>query len=307
MAETQEHATTRTGYIEMKKKKGWGAVYCALVGGSLYYYKTADGEPKGFIDLKGCTFSDSVKGEKGDKKKNLFSLLLDGKEVFGASVSSQSDLEGWKKDLTEAFTQEHAEAPEGSGIKRKKQTVGMGIKKGVSSKAAQSAVGKKVMKSIINEETTTLLNALKALVQAESGSSKKSDELEGNIIKIAVKAFLLVENKNLKGSDFLKADQPLRTAFNLLVKVFNGRRRAKRERVIEALEKVEKELKEAERVIVELLSPWISTKNMMRLTSVFSTVGNLKFLETIFYDDSIEDELEKLIDAMDYYTQFHYH
>jgi hypothetical protein len=163
------------------------------------------------------------------------------------------------------------------------------------------------MKSIVNEETTTLLNALKALVQAESGSSKKAEELEANIIKIAVKAFLLVENKDLKGSDFLKADAPLRTAFNLLVKVFNGRRRAKRERVIEALEKVEKELKEAERIIVELLSPHIQTKNMMRLTSVFSTVGNLKFLETIFYDDSIEDELEKLIDAMDYYTQFHYH
>lgn len=152
-----------------------------------------------------------------------------------------------------------------------------------------------------------MLNALKALVQAESGSAKKAEQLEADIIKIAVKAFLLVENKDLKGSDFLKADAPLRTAFNLLVKVFNGRRRAKRERVIEALEKVEKELVEAQRIIIDLLAPHIQTKNMMRLTNIFSTVGNLKFLETIFYDDSIEDELEKLIDAMDYYTQFHYH
>jgi len=125
-------------------------------------------------------------------------------------------------------------------------------------------------------------------------------------LKIAVKSFLLVENKDLKGSDFLKADAPLRAAFNLLVKVFNGRRRAKRERVIEALEKVEKELLEAQRIIIELLSPHLKAKNMMCLTSIFSTIGNLKFLETIFYDDSIEEELEKLIDAMDYYTQFHY-
>jgi len=117
---------------------------------------------------------------------------------------------------------------------------------------------------------------------------------------------LLVENKSIKGSDLLKADAPLRNAFNLLVKVFNGRRIAKRERVIEALEKVEKELQEAQRIIVELLSPHITTKNMMKLTSVFSVVGNLKFFETVFYDDSVEDELEKLIDAMDYYTQFHY-
>jgi hypothetical protein len=299
--------STRTGYIEMKKK-GWHAVYCILIGGTLHYYKTAsDSEPKGSIDLKGCTFSDTAKGEKSDKKKNLFSLVNDGKEVFVGTVASQSDLEAWKKEFTDAFTKDHADAPASTGGKRKKQTVGMSLKKGAASKGAKSSVGKKVMKSIINEETTTLLNALKALVQAESGSSKKAEELEANIIKIAVKAFLLVENKDLKGSDFLKADAPLRTAFNLLVKVFNGRRRAKRERVIEALEKVEKELKEAERIIIELLSPHIQTKNMMRLTSVFSTVGNLKFLETIFYDDSIEDELEKLIDAMDYYTQFHYH
>eukprot|EP01126_Amoeba_proteus_P027737 TRINITY_DN2747_c0_g1_i2.p1 TRINITY_DN2747_c0_g1~~TRINITY_DN2747_c0_g1_i2.p1 ORF type:complete len:164 (+),score=37.40 TRINITY_DN2747_c0_g1_i2:538-1029(+) len=163
------------------------------------------------------------------------------------------------------------------------------------------------MKAIINDETTSLLNALKALVQAESGDAKKAEDLEKGIVKIAVKAYLLVENKDLKGSDFLKADKPLRNAFNLLVKVFNGRRRAKRDRVVEALQKVEVELLAAQKIIIELLAPHISSKNMMAITNTFSTVGNLKFLETIFYDESIEDELEKLIDAMDYYTQFHYH
>lgn len=49
------------------------------------------------------------------------------------------------------------------------------------------------------------------------------------------------------------ADKPLRDAFNLLVKVFNGRQRAKKERVIEALVKVEGHLKQAEKVITELL------------------------------------------------------
>jgi len=299
-------AATRTGYLEMKVKKGgYQVVYTVLVGSTLYYYKNvSDEKPKGTTELKGCTFSDSVKGEK---KKNHFGLSKDGKEVFLGAVGTQSDLEAWKKDLTASFDKDPGAAISGGEIKKKKTTVGMKLKKGAAAKTANTAVGKRVMKSIVNEETTTLLNALKALVQAESGSSKKADELEANILKIAVKAFLLVENKDLKGSDFLKADAPLRAAFNLLVKVFNGRRRAKRERVIEALEKVEKELQEAQKIIIELLSPHIKPKNMMRLTSVFGTVGNLKFLETIFYDDSIEDELEKLIDAMDYYTQFHYH
>jgi len=288
------------------KKGGYRVVYCALVGSTLYYYKNiSDPEPKGSVELKGCTFSDSVKGEK---KKNHFGLVKDGKEVFVGAVGSESELEGWKKDFTESFTKGAAAAIASEGaVKKKKTNMTMKLKKGAAAKTANTAVGKRVMKSIVNEETTTLLNALKALVQAESGSAKKAEELEANILKIAVKAFLLVENKDLKGSDFLRADAPLRTAFNLLVKVFNGRKRAKREKVIEALEKVEKELQEAQKIIVELLSPHITSKNMMRLTSIFGIVGNLKFLETIFYDDSIEDELEKLIDAMDYYTQFHYH
>lgn len=45
---------------------------------------------------------------------------------------------------------------------------------------------------------------------------------------------------------------------------------------------------------------------MMKLASIFQTVANVKFLETVFYNESVSDELEKLIDAMDYYTQFHY-
>jgi len=291
----------------MKKKGSWTAVYCQLVGSTLFYYKTAnDPEPKGSVELKGCTFEDAVKGEK---KKLHFGVVKGDEKVFVGAVGSQSDLEAWKKDVTESFSKDASTAVE-TGVtaqKKTKQTVTMKMKKGAAAKTANTAVGKRVMKSIVNDETTTLLNALKALVQAESGSSKKADQLEADILKIAVKAFLLVENKDLKGSDFLKADAPLRAAFNLLVKVFNGRRRAKRERVIEALEKVAKELLEAQRIIIELLSPHLKTKNMMCLTSIFGTIGNLKFLETIFYEDSIEEELEKLIDAMDYYTQFHYH
>lgn len=92
--------------------------------------------------MKGRTWSETVKGEK---KKNLFAIL-DGKdELFVGSVGSQSDLEGWKKDLTDAFTKDHADAPEiEGGEKRKKQTVAMKMKKGAASKTAKSAVGKRV-------------------------------------------------------------------------------------------------------------------------------------------------------------------
>jgi len=44
--------------------------------------------------------------------------------------------------------------------------------------------------------------------------------MEKNIIKIAVKAYLLVDNGTLTADDFLVADKPLREAFELMVKVY---------------------------------------------------------------------------------------
>jgi len=295
---------TKSGYIEMKKGD-WTAVFCVLVEGTFFYYKTAtDPDPKGSLDLKDYTLV--FEQDSKSKKKNTFSINKEKKTAFEGSLSSAEDLASWRVVLEAAKSKSPSPAPDRSSVKSSKQTVGMKAKKAAASKTANSAVGKKVMKAIVNDETTTLINALKALVTVESGSSKKADELEKNIIKIAVKAYILVDNKDLKGEQFLVADKPLRDAFNLLVKVFNGRGRAKKERVVEALVRVEADLKKAEKVITDLLQPYISAKNMFRLSSIFSTVANLKFLETVFYNDSVESELEKLVDAMDYYTQFHY-
>jgi len=181
------------------------------------------------------------------------------------------------------------------------------LQKGAASKTATSALGKKVMKAIVNEETTTLLTALKLIVKAESGSAKKAEDLEKNIIKIAVKAFLLIENKTLHADDFLVADKPLREGFELMVKVFNGRGRVRDDKITSALVKVEELLKKAEEVITNLLAPHLKPKNMLRISSTFGCIANEQFLNIVFRNDALEPELEKLIDAMEYYTQFHYH
>jgi len=302
----EENVTTaHSGYVEMKIKGSWKNGYAVLVGGSVWYYKNKGENAKGHVDIKGMTVNPDAKGS--DKKKFAFQVEKDGKPEWSGQTNTKEERETWVNHLTNAIKLEPCEEPSKDGIaKRKKQGIGMGMKKGIISGVADSGVGKAIMKKIVNDETTTLINALKALVSVESGTEKKAIEMEKNIIKIAVKAYILVDEKILKGEQFLVADKPLRDAFNLLVKVFNGRQRAKKERVIEALQKVETDLKKAEKVITELLAPHLGAKNMMRLASIFATVANVKFLETVFYNESVEDELEKLIDAMDYYTQFHY-
>jgi len=279
-------------------------MYCVLIGGSFYFYKnSSDPEPRGHIDLKDVKVVSPINGEK---KKSTFSLVNGEETLFSGAFGNDKELEQWLGAFKGNQALEPCEPPTASGS-RKKAGVMRRITKKTASATATSVLGKKVMKAIVNEETTTLLNALKRIVKAESGSAKKADDLEKNIIKIAVKSFLLVENKQLQADDFLIADKPLREAFELMVKVFNGRKRVKPEKIEEALRKVELHLKKAEEVITNLLAPHLTSKNMLRISQAFGCIADVKFLLIVFNNDELEEDLDKLIDAMEYYTQFHYH
>jgi hypothetical protein len=115
---------------------------------------------------------------------------------FTASLGSQSEFQEWIQALKK--NKDLDESPPPTKERRKKDSVMTRMKKRVAGNAATSPLGKKVVKSIINEETTALLNAMKRIVK-KVDSQKKADELEKNVIKLAVKAFMLVENKKLNG------------------------------------------------------------------------------------------------------------
>jgi len=299
---------TRVGYIEVRhKKKDWKANYCVLVGGSFYSYKSStDADPKVSIDLTGLKVISPFE-IKGEKRKFTFAIQKGDTVLFVGACSGETELREWTSAISGNLDKEKSEPPTVAAQKGKKQGVMKRVQKRAASKTATSVLGKKVMKAIVNEETTTLLNALKRIVKSESGSAKKAEDLEKNIIKIAVKAFLLIENKVLTADDFLVADKPLREAFELLVKVFNGRGRVKDDKISSALIKVEELLKKAEEVITNLLAPHLTSKNMLRISSTFGCIANEAFLNAVFRNESLEGDLDKLIDAMEYYTQFHYH
>jgi len=293
----------RVGYIEVQReKKKWTAMYCVLIGGSFYYYKnSSDAEPKGNILLKDIKVVTPVPDEK---KKSTFSMVKGDEALFVGACPNDKELEQWLSCIKANVSLEAAEPPTASV--KKKDGVLARVKRKTASATATSALGKKVMKTIVNDETKSLLEALKRIVKSESGSQKKADDLENNIIRIAVKSFLLVENKKLQADDFLVADKPLREAFELMVKVFNGRKRVKPKKIQEALGKVEALLKKAEEVITNLLAPNLTSKNMLKISQAFGCIADVKFLVTVFKNEELEPDLDKLIDAMEYYTQFHY-
>jgi len=106
--------------------------------------------------------------------------------------------------------------------------------------------------------------------------------------------------------EFLKMDAPLRSAFELLSRCYSQRHRVNRESLFEGLLRVEGFLKESEEILTNLLAPHLTPKNLFKISSSFGCIADALFLERVFQDEMLEEDLEKLIDAMDYYTQFHY-
>jgi len=116
-----------------------------------------------------------------------------------------------------------------------------------------------------------------------------------------------IEARVVNAEDFLPADKHVREAFELLVRIYNGRERVKPEKIAEALKKVESLLKQAEEILVQLLSPHLSSKYVLRVSTIFSSLGEVKFLETVLNEPTLATDLEKLVSCMETYTQIQYH
>jgi len=155
----------------------------------------------------------------------------------------------------------------------------------------------------MDEDTTALLGALKRVVKVESNSNKKAEDLEKNILRITLKSYLLLEATIIKAEDFLEADKSAREAFELLVRIYNGKDRVKPEKITAALKKVEAMFKQTEELLIQLLSPHLTARNMLRVTAIFSTIGEVKFLETVLNDPNLKPDLDKLVTCMETYTQ----
>jgi hypothetical protein len=70
-------------------------------------------------------------------------------------------------------------------------------KRSVIAKTTTSKMGKRAIKSKAPPQMTELMDALKMLVQKETGSSRKANELENNVLRVGVKIYFLVVDGKL--------------------------------------------------------------------------------------------------------------
>jgi hypothetical protein len=201
--------------------------------------------------LKGCTVTTDVTGEDVDYPFQVNDAS--GKLVVGLAGSSAADRDAWKEAVVKATTLEPAEPPSKEKVK-KKASAAFRLKKAAAGKIAVSGVGKKAMKTAVNEETKLLIESLKTIV-CKVHDQRKADEIEEHLIKIILKCFFLERNGSVTMQDFLKADAPLREAFELLIHMRDCRHRMSAERASENLRKVHLLISQVETIITQLLVP----------------------------------------------------
>lgn len=299
-SDAMEFEAGRAGYLYLKTgKKKFKFTWMALSGSNLYSYKDAKAAtPATVYELKDHTL------ENCDEREFAFVIKKpDGSAAVTLAGSSENDRESWGALFNANFSKDGLPPPDKQKLKRKSSL--FRASKAIAGKAAVSGVGKAGMKQAIPEELKVLISALKKIV-GKVHNSRKADETEENLIKILLKVFFLEKNGDITMDDVLRADEPLREAFELLIEMRDYGYKMTKERVASQLKQVQVHLNSVEGILTELLAPHLSGHTIRRINTTFGLLASHDFLIVGWSDDAFEEERNLLTDAMLRYTSFHF-
>jgi len=151
---------------------------------------------------------------------------------------------------------------------------------------------------------------MKHIIEKESKSSKKANDIEENIFKVGIKSYFLIDGGICKLDDFLEADRPWRQALEIMIRCHNHAkysRNVNQELLREKLTEAVKNINEVVTILTKLLTGHMKPNNVARVNDVASYFADVDRMLKIFNDVSIENDLQELIEAADHYTQFHFY
>jgi len=301
----------RFGSKEKSRRIGkpkWHIYYINLIGGSLHYYKEIDDtEPKGTINLSALKLNPNE--TEGSTKKYCFQLK-DEKESYLFSCEDESDWKEWTTAVQANMNKSPCPPLKKDKKKSRMEQLAQNAKKNVISKATSSALGKKAIRSHAPEEVKNLIKATTNLVEKDNKNSEKAKEIEENIFKIGVKVFFILNEGQLTMEEVLKADKPLRAAMELLSKCYDHAKFSKRvddKGLVAKFGEVHQQALEAGEILTKLLEVHMKPKNLVKIKETIQYLTNPDFLLKVFKDDSLDEDLQELVSAMEHYTQFHFY
>eukprot|EP01101_Sappina_pedata_P004924 TRINITY_DN2158_c0_g2_i1.p1 TRINITY_DN2158_c0_g2~~TRINITY_DN2158_c0_g2_i1.p1 ORF type:complete len:198 (+),score=91.69 TRINITY_DN2158_c0_g2_i1:31-594(+) len=179
--------------------------------------------------------------------------------------------------------------------------LGNRMKKNIAGHVMTSSLGKKA----IPKQARDLLKGLHNII-AKVYNSKKAEEIERSIIKLVVKAKIIIDDKKVSEDDFFRADSPLRKAFNVIVDMYDYFGEPLNDRMRASFKVAGDHLREVCTIMSGLMKPHIQPKNLARLHSVFDLLASEEFFNKTWETPEIAKDMEDLVDAMNKYTQFNF-
>jgi hypothetical protein len=281
------------GYLELLKKPKYWCVYFVIFRGSTcYLYKSACvPEPKTVFELRGGAV---VHTTAVPKKKSILKIF----DASGNLLASfrHPDVRPWLENFSSAFRAWPRKPPVLALPKKKKKP----IPHYRPPARRKPTVPRKILLNI-----APVISKLEPILESklQQVSSKPSMDI---VFKIFLKIYVIWYDKDLALSVFLDVDQQFRPGLSLLVKIFNNWEFIKADpaRALRGFAKVSEHFREASSLLIKQVLPWVTTKNMNRLTSLSEIFTDPQFYFDTFYDEGKTEPLACLMNYADFYLNF---
>eukprot|EP01117_Protostelium_nocturnum_P013578 TRINITY_DN507_c0_g1_i1.p1 TRINITY_DN507_c0_g1~~TRINITY_DN507_c0_g1_i1.p1 ORF type:complete len:364 (-),score=162.03 TRINITY_DN507_c0_g1_i1:51-1142(-) len=289
----------------------WSLIYVTLMGGSLHWYKKEeDVKPRRSIEHSTYQLLDKDASNTAGSTKKLVITLKSKTEELMFACDDEADYNSWLEKMRE----QRGKDPRPPLKKEKKmsraQELAFKMKKNTAGAVANSALGKKMIRDNAPDEVKEMVATLKKMIEHESKSTKKANEIEDNIYKFGVKVYFLVDSGKLKSDDLLKADEPIRKAFEVFVKCHDHVKyspKLNETLLTERLEEISKLASEATQILTNVLTPLLKAKNIQIITDTVSYIASTERMKRIFLEKSLLDDVSEVSAAANRYTQFHFY
>lgn len=287
-----------------RKSDKWRLNWCYLDGASLHIYKNYEkSEPTLSVDLRTLEFIP----ETHRNRQFSFALKTNDWQKWMACCTAL-ELTEWRDALQGAKDREPTAPPASKPISAGQRTTGpfYRIKKSVAGRAATSKMGEVMLMKMFGEEIHHLFRTVKKIISKHHDKAT-AFRVHKILIRLTIKVAFLFEKRVLALADIIEVDRPLREAMELLSKFYNSRVRRVHAPypAIETFARIEVLSKQAEEEMSRKLQPYLTPKNLNNVHFLFSTVGSGVFLQKVWSDPQLADELDELDDVITAYTQFH--
>eukprot|EP01101_Sappina_pedata_P000761 TRINITY_DN10952_c0_g1_i1.p1 TRINITY_DN10952_c0_g1~~TRINITY_DN10952_c0_g1_i1.p1 ORF type:complete len:247 (-),score=120.68 TRINITY_DN10952_c0_g1_i1:202-879(-) len=203
-----------------------------------------------------------------------------------------------------ASASSHKEKKEKKSSSSSKEGAVEKAKKNLASKAATSSFGKKLLTKVMDDQANTLMKSVKKLIELQS-DSKKSKEIQNNIIRLLVKAQRQLDSKKVTEEQLAGVDRPLRKSFRRIIRITELWNEIKGDpaKLDENFDALQSHLRDIEKVIMDTLNPFLTDKNKSRFGETFNFISNKEFLKKMWFDDKSTPELQKISCVMSHYLK----